>query len=299
MNELLHSLDWVLPLRSDTLTPVMRFFTLLGYEKFILFFLPLGYWAWNRGVFLRLLVLVAVTALLNAWLKDYWQDPRPDIALRMDHDVGDSFGLPSGHAQMAVVIWFWLAFELRRTWAWLVSGVVVAGIIFSRLYLGAHDVEDVLGGSLLGVATLLLFAQVRHWNGWREAHGLLHLGLILLVLLAAWLTWPGVAPSYVPLLAGLMIGVLFGYRQLEFSAEVATWRRLLAAAIGALAFILLQKALKLAGASWPLDPQLWQGLRGLVMGLFVALAMPWLLVRLGLLAARREPASGALAETAA
>ena len=32
MNELLHSLDWVLPLRSDQLTPLMRFFTLLGYE---------------------------------------------------------------------------------------------------------------------------------------------------------------------------------------------------------------------------------------------------------------------------
>lgn len=288
MNELLHSLDWVLPLRSDTLTPVMRFFTLLGYEKFILFFLPLGYWAWHRGVFLRLLVLVAVTALINAWLKDYWQDPRPDISLRMDHEVGDSFGLPSGHSQIAVVIWFWLAFELRRTWAWVVSGIVVAGIIFSRLYLGAHDVEDVIGGSLLGIATLLLFAQVRHWNWWREAHGLLHLGLIFAVLLVAWLTWPGVAPTYVPLLAGLMIGVLFGYRQLEFSADIATWRRLLAATIGAVSFILLQKGLKLAGAAWPLDPQLWQGLRGLTMGLFVALVMPWLLVRLGLLAMERK-----------
>ncbi|MCY1543014.1 hypothetical protein D9M68_788010 [compost metagenome] len=182
-----------------------------------------------------------------------------------------------------MVIWFWLAFELRRAWAWVVSGAVVAGIVFSRLYLGAHDVEDVLGGSLLGIATLLLFAQVRHWPWWREAHGLWHLGLILLVFLAAWSSWPGVAPSYVPLLAGLMLGVLYGYRQLAFSAEVATWRRLLAAAIGAVAFILLQKALKLAGAVWPLDPQLWQGLRGLIMGLFVAVAIPWLLVRLGLL----------------
>ncbi|MFZ6047585.1 phosphatase PAP2 family protein [Pseudomonas sp. CR3202] len=298
MNELLHSLDWVLPLRSDGLTPLMRFFTLLGYEKFILFFLPLGYWAWDRGVFLRLLVLVALTALLNAWLKDYWQDPRPDIALRMDHEVGDSFGLPSGHAQIAVVIWFWLAWELRRAWAWLVSGVVVTGIIFSRLYLGAHDVEDVLGGSLLGIATLLLFAQVRHWHWWREAHGLWHLALILLAFSAAWLSWPGVAPSYVPLLAGLMFGVLYGYRQLAFSTEVATWRRLLAAAIGAAAFILLQKLLKLAGAALPLDPQLWQGLRGLVMGLFVAVAMPWLLMRLGLLSAVRKPATAPLAETA-
>jgi membrane-associated phospholipid phosphatase len=299
MNELLHSLDWVLPLRSDWLTPVMRFFTLLGYEKFILFFLPLGYWAWNRGVFFRLLVLVALTALLNAWLKDFWQDPRPDLALRMDHEVGDSFGLPSGHAQIAVVIWFWLAWELKRAWAWLVSGVVVAGIIFSRLYLGAHDVEDVLGGSLLGIATLLLFAQAASWSWWREAHGRWHLALVLLVFLAAQLSWPGTAPNYVPLLAGLLLGVLFGYRQLEFSVEVATWRRLLAAAIGALAFILLQKALKLAGAALPLEPQVWQGLRGLVMGLFVALAMPWLLVRLGLLAAVRKPEPEVVAGTVA
>lgn len=291
MFELLHSLDWVLPLRSDGLTPLMRFFTLLGYEKFILFFLPLGYWAWQRGVFLRLLVLVAVTALLNAWLKDFWQDPRPDIALRMDHEVGDSFGLPSGHSQIAVVIWFWLAWELRRTWAWLVSTVVVVGIVFSRLYLGAHDVEDVLGGSLLGLATLLLFARVRHWSGWREAHELWLAGLVLLVFMAAWLTWPGVAPSYVPLLAGMMLGVLVGYRRLAFSAEVAVWRRLLAATLGALAFILLQKGLKLVGAAWPLDPLGWQGLRGLLMGLFVAWLMPWLLVRLGLLKGlpRNEP----------
>ena len=68
MNELLHSLDWVLPLRSDQLTPLMRFFTLLGYEKFILFFLPLGYWAWHRGVFLRLLQKQRETLLIKCQL---------------------------------------------------------------------------------------------------------------------------------------------------------------------------------------------------------------------------------------
>ncbi len=299
MNELLHSLDWVLPMRSDGLTPLMRFFTLLGYEKFILFFLPLGYWAWNRGVFLRLLVLVAVTALVNAWLKDYWQDPRPDIALRMDHEVGDSFGLPSGHAQIAVVIWFWLAWELRRTWAWLVSSVVVVGIIFSRLYLGAHDVEDVLGGALLGIVTLVVFEFARRWNGWREVHAGWLLAGIALLFGGAWLSWPGVAPHYVPLLAGMLVGVLVGYRRMLFSAEVAVWRRLLAAVVGAVAFILLQKGLTLAGAAWPFEPLAWQGLRGLLMGLFVAWLMPWLLVRVGLLVAVCNPAPAQLPEAAA
>lgn len=289
MFELLHSLDWVLLLRSDVLTPLMRFFTLLGYEKFILFFLPLGYWAWSKPVFMRLFVLVAITALLNAYLKDLWQDPRPDLALRMDHEVGDSFGMPSGHAQIAVVLWLWLAYEVRRPWFWLLSTVVVAGIIFSRLYLGAHDVEDVLVGASLGGVTLLLFAQVKDWHWWRQAHGLWHLALISLVALLCYVTWQGVAPGYVPLLAGLLAGVLFGYRQVGFGTPSLWWKRALAAALGAMAFIGLQALLKWLGPQLAWQPLLWQGIRGLSMGLFVAALMPWLLIRLSLLPAREEP----------
>ncbi|MBB4819974.1 membrane-associated phospholipid phosphatase [Pseudomonas alcaligenes] len=296
MNELLHSLDWVLPLRSDALTPLMRFFTLLGYEKFILFFLPLGYWAWHRTVFFRLLVLVAITALLNAWLKDYWQDPRPDIALRMDHEVGESFGLPSGHAQISVVIWFWLALEVRRLWFWLLACTLVTGILFSRLYLGAHDIEDLIGGSLLGAATLGCFALAQRWQGWREIPALVLLMLIIAATALAYFTWHGQPPSYVPLLAGLMIAVLYGYRHLDFSMEVATWRRVLAATIGALSFIGLQWGLKHIGFAFSLDGQAWQAFRGLVMGGFVAALMPWLLIRLGLLKARRDEPAQALAQ---
>ncbi|WAF86672.1 phosphatase PAP2 family protein [Metapseudomonas otitidis] len=301
MNELLHSLDWVLPLRSDALTPLMRFFTLLGYEKFILFFLPLGYWAWQRTVFFRLLVLVAVTALLNAWLKDYWQDPRPDIALRMDHEVGESFGLPSGHAQLSVVLWFWLALEVRRLWFWGLACVLVAGILFSRLYLGAHDIEDLLGGSVLGLATLGLFALARRWRFWREGPALAHLALVVAVSAAFALTWRGEPPSYVPLLAGLMLVVIIGYRRVGFSVAVPLWRRVTAAVLGALAFIGLQWGLKHTGLALHLEGPAWQAFRGLAIGTFVAVLAPWVLVRLGLLApapARDEAPADALPRAA-
>ena len=79
MPEILYDLSWVLPLRHDWLTPLMNGFTQLGYEKFILFFLPLGYWAWSKPLFLRLFLLVAFTAVLNAFCKDLWQDPRPAL----------------------------------------------------------------------------------------------------------------------------------------------------------------------------------------------------------------------------
>lgn len=290
MPEILHDLSWVLPLRHDWLTPLMHGFTQLGYEKFILFFLPLGYWAWNKPLFLRLFLLVAFTAVFNAFCKDLWQDPRPELDYRMDHEVGESFGLPSGHAQIAVVLWLWLAYELRQRWMWLLSGVVVSGIIFSRLYLGAHDLEDVLGGALLGALTLIGFALVQPLRWWREANAFWHLGLVVLLALGFQLAWQGTAPHYVPLLAAMLVGVLLGYRLegrwLDSHAQVATWRRLLAAALGAGAFVLLQGALKALADLWPLQDWLWQVVRGLIMGLFVAALMPWVLVRLRLLGAR-------------
>ena len=288
LQHLLHNLDWVLPLRSDWLTVLMHGVSLLGYEKFILFFLPLGYWAWHRPLFLRLFVLVSVSALLNAYLKDLWQDPRPPLAMRLDDLVGASYGLPSGHSQVAVVLWLWLAYELRRTWAWWLCGFIVLAIMFSRLYLAAHDLEDVLGGGLIGAAMLVLFAQIKDWRCWSARYLPWHLGLIAAVALLSFLTWPGTPPSYIPLLAGMLIGVLLGNAQLPFATPVLLWQRAVVALIGSVAFIAVQLGLKQLEPLLGLEPLLWQGVRGLVMGLFVGLLLPWLLISAHLLVVRRS-----------
>ncbi|UVE18328.1 phosphatase PAP2 family protein [Pseudomonas sp. LS44] len=295
MFELLHSLDWVLPLRSPELTQVANGFTWLGYGTFLLFAVPIGYWAWNKGTFFRLLLLLGVTAWLNALFKDLFQDPRPPLELRLDDRVGESFGLPSGHAQMAVVLWLGLAYEMRRAWFWVVCGLICLGVILSRLYLGAHDVEDVLVGALLGGVTLLVFARVKDWAWWREAHVAWPMLGVVLISAVSLALWPGEAPDYVPLFTGLLVGAIAGWRieqrLLDFSSAVALWRCVLAGVLGALGFVLLQKLLKFVGANVALEPLYWQMLRGLAMGLFVTLLMPWLLVKVRLLPARRMPAA--------
>ncbi|MBT9532026.1 MAG: hypothetical protein IV111_17805, partial [Pseudomonas sp.] len=84
--------------------------------------------------------------------------------------------------------------------------------------------------------------------------------------------------------------VLLGYwlegRLLDFHVRTHWSRRLLAALIGALAFIALQSALKWLGTQLAWPNLLWQSVRGLLLGSFVAALMPWLLVRLRLLPAR-------------
>ncbi|MBO3273816.1 phosphatase PAP2 family protein [Pseudomonas schmalbachii] len=287
MYELLHNLDWVLPLRSPGLTHVANGFTWLGYGTFLLLAIPLGLWAWNKGTFFRLLVLIAVSAWLNALFKDYFQDPRPPLELRMDDRVGESYGLPSGHTQMAVVLWLWLAYEVRRLWFWLVCSVICLGVSLSRLYLAAHDVEDVLVGAALGGVTLLVFARIKDWALWNKANLALPVGLAVLAGVASVALWPGKAPEYVPMFVGLLVGAGLGFRierqTIDFGVEVAVWKRALAAVIGSVAFLLFQKGLKAVGAQLPLEPLYWQALRGLSMGLFITLVMPWVLVKMRLL----------------
>ncbi|MBM7062782.1 phosphatase PAP2 family protein [Pseudomonas sp. UL073] len=298
MIELLHDMTWVLPLRTPELTQLANAFTWLGYGTFLLFAVPIGFWGWNKHTFFRLLLLIGISAWLNALFKDIFQDPRPPLELRLDDRVGDSYGLPSGHAQLAVVLWLWLAYEVRRLWCWVACALICLGVCLSRLYLAAHDIEDVLVGALLGGVTLVIAARVKDLAWWREAHVGWHVLSILVIGGGSLALWPALeAPDYVPLFVGLLIGAALGWRVegrlLDFGAAPQVWRRVLAALLGALGFILLQKVLKVVEAQLGLPAEYWQGLRGLLMGLFVTLAMPWLLVKARLLVARRTPAVAA------
>jgi len=197
MYQFLHDMHWVLPLRSPGATQAANAFTFLGYTPFFLIFMPLVYWFWDRSLFMRLAAVIVITAILNGWLKDYWQDPRPPVELQIDpQKVAGSYGRPSGHAQVAAAMWFWLAYEIRRSWAWALAAVIVAGVSLSRLYLAVHDIDDVLTGLALGIGGLFILAVLLgprfHW--WRHMPNLVHYAAFALLFALLWWTWP--LPEY-------------------------------------------------------------------------------------------------------
>jgi glycerophosphoryl diester phosphodiesterase len=192
MDTFLHDISWVVPLRSDALTLVFKALSLLGYTEFFLVMLPLGFWLWDKATFTRLAMLIGLMGLSNTFLKDLFQDPRPPLAFALDSRVGDSFGLPSGHAQIATAMWLWLAYEIRRTWAWAAAVLIAVGVGASRIYLGVHDMEDVLAGTLLGLASFVIYRGLvsDQFTAWHDLNPALQLLGIAALAPLLWLVWP-------------------------------------------------------------------------------------------------------------
>jgi len=210
MESFLHDISWVVPWRSPELTTLFNGLTWLGYTNFFLIFLPIGYWLWDKSMFTRLAVLIIITGVINSFVKDLFHDPRPPVALSIDPRTADSFGFPSGHAQVAIAMWFWLAYEIGRAWAWLLAAIIAFGVCASRVYLGVHDLEDIIGGVLLGLATIFAYRTLvsDEFDFWHKANGLVQLAIILAIQPLIWFAWPG--PNG-PSSGFAILGLLFGW----------------------------------------------------------------------------------------
>jgi membrane-associated phospholipid phosphatase len=146
---------------QDWLTPVMKFFTWLGYPQAYMIFVAVIYWSIDRKLGLRLAIFLPLVASLNSILKQAFHAPRPywlDPNIKAIH-VSNGFGMPSGHAQ-ASTVWIYAGAYLRRKWFWAVVITAVFMIGLSRIYLGVHFPSQVFFGWLIGVFVVIVFIRV-------------------------------------------------------------------------------------------------------------------------------------------
>jgi len=150
-------------IRSPELTLVMRIITSLGGVP-VYFLLPVIYWCVDEKKGLHLHITVLITLWINLSLKFFLAQPRPFFE-GYDPSVGmisESLnGLPSGHAQITLVIFFILAFWIKKRWAFLIAALLCLLVGFSRIYLGVHFPTDIVAGWLLGGVILCGYFLLR------------------------------------------------------------------------------------------------------------------------------------------
>ncbi len=267
--------------RHPVLDVFFLFFTFVGGERFLLVLVPLLWWAYSRRWGLYVALLFILSGLLNTGLKATFRQPRPSPELVARLTPAEGYGLPSGHAQNAVVTWGWLARATgRRLWPlWALALSFLIG--FSRIYLGVHFPHDVVAGWAVGI--VLLYAVVRwgpaveRWavNLPARAHG--GLALLPLVLLPAAGEEPLVARA-VGALVGASLGAVVEYHRVGFVPGGPWRRRALCLAAGFVGLALIWGGGKALLPPTPAGYVLRYGLTGA----WVTLGAPWLFVRAGL-----------------
>ncbi len=171
--------NWLNSHRSPRLTTAFLIATSFGSTlPVILIATIVGlYFLWRRQPYWLAAIWTSVFGgmLLNKYLKLVFYRPRPRFDDPIFAFTGYSF--PSGHTMAATVLYGVLAALLItktrrrgfRVVIVLTAGCLIALVAFSRMYLGAHYLSDVLGAIAEGLAWLALclttvYSVWRHRN---------------------------------------------------------------------------------------------------------------------------------------
>jgi membrane-associated phospholipid phosphatase len=248
---------WAQTFRTSLLDGLFVGATYLGEEYFYIGFLPLIYWCVSKELGVRLSYLIMLSNYFNGWAKLLYKIPRPAdsniVSLR--HEASPSF--PSGHSQNAASMWCYLALYVKRMWFWVFVIGLILLIAMSRVYVGVHFPQDLIGGLLLGVTLLVLYVTLgdRVIAPWlrRQSLGLrLVLGAIvpLIMLFIYPRDYAGhypaeIAATVVGVLIGISIGAPLEERHVRFSVAGSFWKRLLRLLLGMALIVLIYAGPKL------------------------------------------------------
>ena len=284
--QFLTDISWVVNLRSPILTPIFEFFTWLGYRNFLFMFIPFTYWCFDRKIFGPLILIVFFSALINAWLKDFFQDSRPDPILNIDPwlENGTSFGFPSGHTQIAVVIWLYIAMNIKNIIVKIISIIFLFGVPLSRLYLGVHDVGDILGGIFVG-GIILIASNIflKKLKSEKFKLSLINQLIILIIIfLLFYLSWPSgegavIVLSVGGLVIGYWLGTIIDKKCFSFSRVNNIFLHILSSVIALIGFIFLNEFIEIILEHTNLPILLETALSSFILGFYISFLAFYLL----------------------
>ena len=263
-NNIMDYLIWIQNLRGEWGEGVEKFFTLFtdGSMAAATFIMSIFFWCINKRGGKFLFIVYAFGRVLTQFLKNTFCVYRPFI---LDSNINpvesamkaaqDSYSFPSGHVNMATMIYGGLAYFYGRKFPILVFSctVMIVAIAFSRNFLGVHTLQDVLA-AIISTALLIVFVdKLMAWIGGDEKkESWITVGGIILGLIAtAYFMLKSYPVDYldgkiivepaeaikdalgnIGSFSGVIIGLELERRFVKFSTDIAFSKRIFRAVIG-------------------------------------------------------------------
>jgi hypothetical protein len=293
----------------------MNAFTFLGRVEFFLVLVPFLYWAVDRHIGFRALLILFFTDFITISFKLLLHQPRPYWigGVKLLGPGEPSYGVPSSHASNTLAVGGYLLLQIKQRWIQILIGIVIFFIGFSRLYLGLHFPHDVLFGWLIGFAVLWAFLK---WEkgaiGWLDGKSLstqILIGFVISILFIAvgvlirflvsgtpdpaeWSQYSTESRSLTHFLtlAGATFGTFAGYaltrRYAPFDAKGAWGKRFLRYVVGIFGLLVLYIGLSLIFDSFAADESalgyILRYLRYGTITLWAIFLAPWIFIKTGL-----------------
>ncbi len=183
---LLLGLNDALYIENETVRAVFLVITDIGSENINIAIFCLAYLAVDKKFGRRMILFYGITSFLTSFLKWSFQDPRPPANAFQLEEYGEagyghtSYGFPSGHTTNAVSVWgysYLASQDMEQKRMKIFHTIFIALFLlvpYSRMVIGVHDVDDIMGGYTLGIIGVIVLmiiepkidAKLQSWNTW-------------------------------------------------------------------------------------------------------------------------------------
>lgn len=231
---------------------------------------------------------------LNNVLKDAIKDPRPATNIVDGTPIETSYGFPSGHSQSSVTVYGYMAYNVDENHSegkfekiipWILI-VIIYLVAISRQIIGTHDVEDIVGGLLIGIGFLLAFIHLEPLI----SEQINKLGMVLKLILAVAIPLVLFFVTYSILdstendyglvcgaMTGLSVGYLIENEKVQYDPKgLENKWRIINLALGLIITIGLYLVLSIIDLEMPL----WRFSKYLILSLVVSLVVPFIFTKI-------------------
>ena len=251
-------------IRTPVLDEIMLKLTALGDEIPLIVVALLFFWCIDKRKAYYIISIGFLGLLTNQFLKMLCRVPRPWLRDPGLHTVeaakegAGGYSFPSGHSQNSVGIFGGIAAIEKNKFVRILSVVVCILVPFTRLYLGVHTPADVLAGSAMAVALILIMRPLIFGNdGKNVPFVLIFMTVLSLVYLAFVYIWPNIVEitedNFHSALknAYTMVGCLFGFllayfadtKWIRFPVKTVWWAQIIKITFGLLIVLAVRKGL--------------------------------------------------------